>query len=221
VRHLPTAVIFDVEGTLVDCVTAQLESWRRTLAAAGHAFTHADLQPYSGMDGMWMLTHLLPDLPQADKEKLLHAQGELYGEEFLARVEPFPAVRDLFESLKAQGIRIALGTTCQPDQLAAYDRKLHILQLTDVMACGEMVKHGKPDPELFRICLQRLGLENVNGATVIGDTPYDARAARMLGLRAIGVLTGGFTAPELLTAGCSAVFEQVSQTRTLWQPSAE
>jgi len=57
---LPIAALFDVEGTLVDSVALQLESWRLTLHEAGYSFTHLSLQPFSGMDGLWMLDHLLP-----------------------------------------------------------------------------------------------------------------------------------------------------------------
>ena len=93
----PTAAIFDVEGTLIDCVALQLETWRVTLNEAGYSFTHLDLQPFSGMDGLWMLNQLLPKEAQDCKERLLKVQGESYRRDFLPRAQSFPQVRFLFE----------------------------------------------------------------------------------------------------------------------------
>jgi len=208
--------IFDVEGTLVDCVPLQMESWRQALSAAGFSFTHADLQPYSGMDGTWMLERLLPGVSQETRQELVKVQGQLYKSEFLPRAPPFPAVRDLFESLKAAGVRLGLATTCQKDELAAYDKLTNILQLTDAVACGEMVKHGKPDPSLITACLAQMPRSSTSQAIMIGDTPYDAQAAQALGVRAAGVLTGGFSAADLRMAGCIATFSTVREVYALW-----
>ena len=131
---LPVVSIFDVEGTLVDCVPLQLESWRATLNSAGHSFTHADLQPFSGMDGMWMLDQLLPEEPANTKQRLLKAQGESYRSDFILRAEPFPGVQRLFEELKQHDVLIGIATTCQKDELAAYDKRLGILELTDAVS---------------------------------------------------------------------------------------
>jgi phosphoglycolate phosphatase-like HAD superfamily hydrolase len=141
----PVIVVFDVEGTLIDCVPLILESWRETLQQVGHSFTHLDLQPFSGMDGAWMLEQLLPKDSQDTRHRLLKAQGELYERDFIGRAQPFPGVRQLFEGLKQDGILIGLATTCQRDELAVYDQRMNVLALTDVVACGETVKHGKPD----------------------------------------------------------------------------
>jgi phosphoglycolate phosphatase-like HAD superfamily hydrolase len=212
----PIAALFDVEGTLIDCVALQLESWRMTLHEAGYSFTHLDLQPFSGMDGMWMLDHLLPQEARDCKERLIEVQGESYRRDFLPRAQPFPDVRQLFETLKQRDVLIGIATTCQKDQLAAYDKRMDILELTDVVACGEMVKHGKPGPSLFQSCLKRLQIADAALTVAIGDTPYDAQAAGKLRMRSAGVLTGGFSAETLREAGCEEVFDQVSDIVTLW-----
>ncbi|MBV8741405.1 MAG: HAD family hydrolase [Sinobacteraceae bacterium] len=210
------AAIFDVEGTLVDCVPLQLESWRATLAAAGHTFSLAELQSYSGMDGTWMLDQLLPEESADTRQQLVKHQGELYKAEYLDRVQPFPAVRDLFVTLKQQGVALGIATSCQPDELHAYDRLIHVLDLVDAIACGDMVKHGKPDPALFSSCARRLAETHPGRAIAIGDTPYDARAAKLAGIQAAGVLTGGFPRATLLESGCGSVFAQVREVSTLW-----
>jgi HAD superfamily hydrolase (TIGR01509 family) len=213
----PLAALFDVEGTLVDCVAMQLESWRVTLNEAGYSYTHRELQPFSGMDGLWMLDQLLPQEPHDKKERLIKAQGEFYRGEFLPRVQPFPGIRPLFEALKQRDVLIGIATTCQKDELAMYNTRLEILELTEVVACGEMVKHGKPDPSLFQSCLTRLKIADPSLAVAIGDTPYDTQAAEKLGMRSAGVLTGGFSSEQLRDAGCDNVFTQVKDVAMLWR----
>jgi HAD superfamily hydrolase (TIGR01509 family) len=215
---MQTAALFDVEGTLIDCVPLQLESWRLTLLELGYSFTHLDLQPFSGMDGMWMLDHLVPQEPREYKDRLLKAQGELYARDFLARAPAFAQVRALFESLKQHDVLIGLATTCNKEELAAYDKALNILELTDAVSCGDMVKHGKPDPTLFQACLERLELTDASLAVAIGDTPYDAKAAKAVGMLSAGVLTGGFSRAALRTAGCDTVYTQVKDVQALWCP---
>jgi HAD superfamily hydrolase (TIGR01509 family) len=212
----PAFSIFDVEGTLVDSVPLQLESWRATLNAAGHTFSYADLQPFSGMDGTWMLDQLLPTESQDTKQRLLKAQGDLYRTDFLLRARPFPGVRRLFERLKQRDVLIGIATTCQADDLAAYDKQLGVLEITDALACGEMVKHGKPDPALFRKCLEKLQVADPSCAVAIGDTPYDATAAKQLGMFAAGVRTGGFSEQALRQSGCDFVFEHVLAADAIW-----
>ncbi|MDB6045474.1 MAG: family hydrolase [Gammaproteobacteria bacterium] len=218
---LPVVSIFDVEGTLVDSVPLQLESWRATLQTAGHSFTHADLQPFSGMDGIWMLDQLLPKEPPEIKQRLLKAQGESYRSDFMLRAEPFPGVQQLFAELKQHAVLIGIATTCQKDELAAYDKRLGILELTDAVSCGEMVKHGKPDPSLFQACLARLQITDAACAVAVGDTPYDARAAKQLGMLSVGVITGGFSEQALREAGCDGVFDQVQAINAIWRRGSE
>ena len=97
-----------------------------------------------------MLDHLLPEETPDYKQRLVKAQGESYRRDFLGRAQPFPAVRQLFGTLKQNRVLIGIATTCQKDELAAYNERLNILELTDAVACGEMVKHGKPDPDFSR-----------------------------------------------------------------------
>jgi phosphoglycolate phosphatase-like HAD superfamily hydrolase len=132
-------------------------------------------------------------------------------------VQAFPDVRLLFETLEQHGVLLGIATTCEKDELAAYDERLNILELTDVVACGEMVKHGKPDPSLFQTCLTRLQITDASLTVAIGDTPYDAEAAGKLRMRSLGVLTGGFSAEALRGAGCSTVVKQVKDVARVWR----
>jgi phosphoglycolate phosphatase-like HAD superfamily hydrolase len=214
----PAAVIFDVEGTLIDCVPLVLESWRQTLDEAGHPFTIQDLHPYSGMDGSWMLERLLPKESEDVRQQLLEKQGERYRTAFLPLARPFTGVHELIEELKGRGVAVGLATTCKTDELVAYDEHVQIRQLVDAIVCGESVQHGKPDPALLRDCLSMLGIDHdPSTAIAIGDTPYDAIAARKAATRCAGVLTGGFSQQALLAAGCEHVADRVTAIGRLWR----
>jgi HAD superfamily hydrolase (TIGR01509 family) len=211
----PTALIFDVEGTLIDCVPQTLACWHRTLRAFGYAFTEAQLQAYSGLDGRDKLNRLLPDAPsQQEKTKILKEQGRRYRAECIETVAAFEGVHPLFDALRSQGYRLALATTCQKDELDCYDRLLQVRELCDVVVCGSDVKKGKPHSDLFRFVLNKLSLHQHSAAVAIGDTPFDAMAARASGMGAIGVLTGGYAAQDLEHAGCAMVLPQIADLPT-------
>jgi HAD superfamily hydrolase (TIGR01509 family) len=202
-----SAVIFDVEGTLVDAVMQTLRCWRETLDEFDYPVRLVDLHRYSGMDGGEMLEKLLPQpLPNALKQDILDRQGKRYRHDYLPAVQAFPGVRDLFEYLKAQGCGIALGTDCQKDELDYYLERANVRDLIDAIGCGNDVKHGKPHPDIFALARKRLKLRPGDAIVCVGDTPYDAAAARAAGMPAVGVLTGHFAAHDLLASGCVAAF---------------
>jgi phosphoglycolate phosphatase-like HAD superfamily hydrolase len=213
-KHRPVAIIFDVEGTLVDCVPKVLASWHETLSDIGHEITVETLQRYSGLDGADMLDRLIPDIGAATRKRILSQQGELYRRKYLLAAHPFEGVRPLFEDLKRGHYLIGIATTCKADELAIYDRDLNILQLCDAVASGSETSSGKPHPDLYRNVLQKLALtDHPAGVMAVGDSPFDAMAARALGLQCVGVATGGFSVRKLKSLGCSLVLQHVRDLR--------
>jgi phosphoglycolate phosphatase-like HAD superfamily hydrolase len=203
------SIIFDVEGTLVDCAFQVTESWQRTLQNFGYRIAYPELHKYSGMDTDDMLRVLVPDLVGAKKDVIKSAHGACYREIFLPSVNAFPGVRPLFQELKKSGYRIGLATTCQGDELTAYLDLTGVTEFVDAVACGDDPVRGKPHPDLFRLALGRL--QTRKNALAVGDTPYDAIAAGRAGIRAIGTMSGGFSLRELEDAGCYAVIGRLSQ----------
>jgi HAD superfamily hydrolase (TIGR01509 family) len=221
-----SAFIFDVEGTLVDAVMSTLRCWREILQEFGHPVWLVDLHRYSGMDGGEMLDKLLPQpLPKALKQDILDQQGRRYRHDYLPAVQALPGVRSLFEYLKAQGCRIALGTDCQKDELDYYLDRANIRDLIDAIGCGSDIKHGKPHPDIFKLARKRLKVRPRETVVCIGDTPYDAEAARVAGMPAVGVLTGHFAARDLLASGCLAAFREpralLQSLKSSREPQAE
>jgi phosphoglycolate phosphatase-like HAD superfamily hydrolase len=214
---MSAAYIFDVEGTLIDCVAEILQCWRVTLRDFGISAASADLQSLSGMDGDDMLETLAPGLDEEARKNILTAQGERYRATYMPGVRPFPGVRAVFTAIKLSGGRIALATDCQTDELKFYRSLLKVDDLIDAIACGDEVSKGKPDPALVELALDHLGGTPALFATMIGDTPFDAQAARSAGAVAWGTLSGGHTRSSLIDAGCSAVVPSVGDLSRYFQ----
>ena len=214
---MSAAYIFDVEGTLIDCVAETLRCWSETLAAFGISVPSTHLQRLSGMDGDDMLATLAPSLDERARKEILNAQGKRYRAAYLPRVRAFPGVRAVFSAIKSTGGRIALATDCQAGELKHYRSLLEVDDLVDAIACGDEVSKGKPDPALVELALDRLGGTPAAFATMVGDTPFDAQAARSAGANAWGTLSGGHTRSSLIDAGCSTVVPSVEQLRRYLQ----
>lgn len=201
--------VFDVEGTLVDAMMPTLQCWRETLQEFGHAVALADLHRLAGMDGKDMLKRLLPTISAKEREYLLERQGHRYREDFLPRVRPMPGITGLFEELKRRRCRVGLATDCQRDELNHYLGITHIAPFVDAIATGDQVKRGKPHPDLLGLALRLLGAE-APATVMVGDTPYDAQAARSLNVWALGVLSGHFAGPVLRAAGCQEILRDAA-----------
>jgi HAD superfamily hydrolase (TIGR01549 family) len=205
-----SGMIFDIEGTLIDCIPQNLRSWQETLSSFGMTVSFEVLQLYSGMDGDDMLQILAPDMDKKLRNRALEAEGKNFQARYLQSVRPFAGIRNLFETIKREGGKIAIATDCTDPVLRHYRAVLGVDDLIDVIACGEDVEEGKPSPKLVRLAAQRLDLDPAR-VVMTGDTPYDAEAARGAGVSALGVLTGGFSRAVLKDAGCFATMKEVGE----------
>ena len=204
-------MIFDVEGTLVDSTGLTLCCWQETLQSFGFEFPLTALQRHSGHDPHDMLHELLPG-PHVTRVlgRIIEMQGQRYREKYLPQVTAFPDVRTLFERVKRARRLIALATSSSADELDHYLSLLNVGDLVDAVACGDDVQHDKPDSALIEVTLLRAGKAAPEEAVMIGDTPYDVIAAKHARVRAIGMLSGGFSRAELEASGCAAVYRDPS-----------
>jgi HAD superfamily hydrolase (TIGR01509 family) len=202
------AVLFDVDGTLIDSVDAHARAWQAVLARHGYDIPFERVRRQIGKGSDHLLAALLPkDVVERLGEPIDRERAELFKREYLPQVRPFPGVRALFERIKADGRRIALATSAKWDELEVYKRIARIEDLVDVQTSSDDVEHSKPDPDIFRAALAKLKDVAPEEAIAVGDTPYDAEAAGKVGVRTIGLLCGGFPAAELEAAGCIALYQ--------------
>jgi len=203
-----SAVIFDVEGTLVDAVPLSLLCWQETLEEHGFAVSRSVLQCLSGMDGQDMLARIAPGLSRNGREQLIAAQGNSFKSRYLERVQPLRGAHILLRQVRNAGRQIGLATDCSRSELAHYLRSAKVTELVDCAACGDDARHGKPHADLLKLALRRLRVRP-SASLFVGDTPSDAEAARKVGVPAIGLLTGGFRRCDLKAGGCRTVFDDL------------
>lgn len=201
------AVIFDVDGTLVDSVDLHARAWQEALADYGKQVSFGDVRKQMGKGSDQLLPVFLSETELARfGDPLEKYRGHIFRERYLARVRPFPKVRELFDRIRSDGIRIGLASSADRDDLKYFERLTCIEDLLDRVTSSEDVQKSKPHPDLFAAALEALGRPDPECVLVVGDTPYDAEAAAKAGLRTIGLLSGGFPAQELEAAGCMALY---------------
>jgi HAD superfamily hydrolase (TIGR01509 family) len=200
------AVIFDIDGTLVDSVDLHAEAWQAAFRHFGYDLPFERIRSQIGKGGDQLMPALLPK-PEVERrgEEIEQYRLDLFRREYLPRVKAFPCVRELFERIKADGKLIALASSAKGQELAHYKRVAQIEDLVDVETSSDDAKQSKPHPDIFQAALDRLGGLDPADAIVVGDTPYDAQAAAKAGLRTIGLRCGGWPEEELRTAGCIAI----------------
>ena len=202
------AVIFDVDGTLVDSVDLHAQAWVDAFKEIGHDIEFGAVRGQIGKGGDQLMPVFLSKEELEEKgESLNERRGEILKERYLGKIKPFPDVRALFERIRADGTRLVLASSAKADELETYKKIADIEGLTDAETSSDDAEESKPEPDIFEAALAKLGDVKPDDVIVIGDTPYDAEAAAKAGLRTIGVLCGGFPEDSLRKAGCIAIYE--------------
>jgi phosphoglycolate phosphatase-like HAD superfamily hydrolase len=201
-----SAVIFDMDGTLVDTVDLHAEAWQRAFAALGFEFEFSRIRSQIGKGGDQLLPVFLHRDALAKAGKQIESyRGELFKREYFSRVRGFPGVPELFALLVDAGKTIALGSSAKADELKLYKRAAGIESMNTVDTTSDDAERSKPHPDIFVAALGRLRLP-AEQVKVVGDTPYDVEAARKAGLETVGLLCGGFSEKSLWEAGAIDVY---------------
>ena len=201
------AIIFDIDGTLVDSVDLHARAWQETFRHFGREVEFAKVRHQIGKGG----DQFMPVFFSAEElgrfgEEMEKFRGDLYKREYISRVRAFPQVRELFERIRRDGTRIALSSSSKQDELKTYKELARITALVEEETSADDAEKSKPHPDIFVAALGSLGDVEAGEARVVGDTPYDAEAAGKIKLRTVGVLCGGFPEAELRAAGCTDIY---------------
>ncbi len=201
------AVIFDVDGTLIDSVSLHARAWQEAFSHFGVTVGFDEVRSQIGKGGDQLLPVFLPkERVQREGEKIEKYRSSLFKEKYMPQVTAFAGVRELFRRVEADGKRIALASSAKADELEVYKQIARIDDLLDTETSSADAEKSKPEPDIFLAALHHLnGLEPAD-AIVIGDSPWDAEAARKAGMRCIGVRSGGFPDDALRQAGCTEIY---------------
>lgn len=214
------AVIFDIDGTLIDSVDLHARAWQEAFAHFGKQFSFEKVRYQIGKGGDQLLPVFLSEREIEEfGDELTEYRGELFKRKYLPSVAAFPSVRELFERVLRDGKRIALASSAKKDELKEYKRIADIKDLVDEETSADDAEKSKPHPDIFEAALSQLGGVETSDAIVVGDTPYDAEAARKAGLRTIGVLSGGFPEEDLRAAGCVRIYKDAAELLANYETS--
>lgn len=215
------AVIFDIDGTLIDSVDLHAQAWKETFKHFGKDVPYEQVRAQIGKGG----DQLMPVFFSREElerigEEVEEYRGQLYKRDFMRRVRAFPKVRPLFERIREDGKRIALASSAKADELAFYKEVTKIADLVEEETSADDAEKSKPHPDIFEATLAQLKLGDPLRAVVIGDTPYDAEAAGRAGVRKrVGVLCGGFPERELLAAGMMEIYQDPADLLARYEDS--
>jgi HAD superfamily hydrolase (TIGR01509 family) len=202
------AVLFDVDGTLIDSVDLHARAWQEALAHFGYEVAFEAVRSQIGKGGDQLMPVFVPkkDL-ESRGEELETYRGDLFKRKYLPWVRPFPSVRELFQRLRADDKKLVLASSGKADEVKRYIDIAGIADLIDASTSSDEVERSKPYGDIFAAALAKAAPAGAEEALVVGDTPYDAEAAGKVGLRTVGVLCGGFPEADLRAAGCTGIFK--------------
>jgi HAD superfamily hydrolase (TIGR01509 family) len=218
-QQSPEAVIFDVDGTLLDSVDKHAMSWVEAFHAFGHRVAVEEVRSQIGKGGdQLMPVFMTPEEIEEYGEDLEAERATIFRNKYLPLIKPFCGVRALFERVHAEGKRVVLASSASRDELAAYKTIANIEGLVDAETSSDDAKRSKPYPDIFQAALDRLGVRG-DRTIAVGDTPYDAQAAAKAGIRTIGLLCGGWSGDDLKRSGCIAVYKDPADLLALYEVS--
>ncbi len=207
------AVIFDMDGTLIDTSEAHIRAWLEASKSIGIKGLKADdVRRHLGKTSLAIAKGLLRHVGVSKDlaERLAELKDKLFLKKYVYMVPPFPHSAITLSSLKAQGIKVAVVSSNPSQLIKEVLRSTGLLKYVDVIVGQDEVREGKPSPEPILKALSKLGVRK-GEALVVGDSRYDMIAAKRAGVRAYGVLTGVDTANELLKAGAQKVLPTLKE----------
>jgi HAD superfamily hydrolase (TIGR01509 family) len=200
---VPKAVLFDIDGTLVDSNYLHVDAWHQAFQTMGTDVEAWRIHRSIGQDAGELLSSLVGE---KDEDWITRAK-DLHSENYKAlasRLRTFPQARELLATLARRGFTVVLATSAPDEELKIL---LELLDSDDAIHAttnADDVKVAKPEPDVVKVALERAGVGPAE-AIFIGDSVWDMEAAARAGVRSLGVLSGGIAGDLLMDAGAWTV----------------
>lgn len=214
---MPRAVLFDLDGTLVDSNEAHVAVWAQVFSEVGRPVDPAAIRGQIGKGGDLLVPALLPGTPEGEVERLSDRHGKLFKAEWLGRVRPFPMAHDLLVRVHGTGARVVLASSASRAEL---EYCIGILDASGLVHAGtsiDDVETSKPAPDIFAAALKKAEVAAAD-AIAVGDTPYDIESAGKAGIAAVALRSGGFSDDAL--AGAVAIYDNAARLLAEFDTSA-
>jgi HAD superfamily hydrolase (TIGR01509 family) len=209
------AVLFDVDGTLVDSNSAHAEAWTRALLEHGVETDSLQIRSLIGMGA----DKLLPAVARVDEESSLGQsvvrRKKAIFNEMLVGLQPTPGARPLLQYLRDRDVTVVIATSADEREMHALLDRAGVSDLIAERTSKDDASQSKPDPEIVHAALARSGADRED-VVLVGDTPYDIEAAHRAGIRAIAVRCGGFWSDAQLR-GALEVLDHPAALLARWQ----
>jgi HAD superfamily hydrolase (TIGR01509 family) len=207
-RSVRPAILFDLDGTLIDSVYQHVLAWREALERAGIQLAVWRIHRRIGMSGGLLVNALLREtgreITSSDAQQLLKWHAEAYAK-LVEQVRPLPGSVELLAHLAAEKVKFAIATS---GMLAGARPALEMLQVGKEVPVitRDQVQHAKPDPDLFLAAAERLGA-SIQDSIVVGDSVWDLLAAQRARALGVGLASGGYGREELERAGAYRTYD--------------
>jgi beta-phosphoglucomutase len=197
------AVIFDMDGVIIDSHPAHREAWRLFLRTLGKSVSDAELDfVLDGRKRNDILRHFLGELSEVELQDYGKCKDE-YFRKVLLRVKPIPGVVDFVRRLRSAQIATGVATSASESRTRHTLQHLRLTTAFDVVVTGDDVAVGKPHPSIYRLACERLNISPKYGLA-IEDAVSGIQAARAAGLTCIGV-AGYQSTAKLCAAGAAHI----------------
>ena len=207
---MASTAILDIDGTLVDTNYQHAVAWYRAFRQHEIVLPIWRIHRHIGMGGDQLVESLTDEATEEEKgDDIRTAEKALYLA-LIEEVEPLEGARDLIERLKDDGKTVVLASSAKDDEVEHYLDLLDARELADDWTSSGDVEETKPQPDLVNAALKKAG-SSPDDAVMLGDTPWDCKAAEAAGVPTVALITGGFSEQELREGGAVAVFESIPE----------
>lgn len=204
-RQTVQAVLLDVDGTLVDSNDAHAHAWVQAFADEGIEVDFARVRRCIGMGGDKLMPEVSGVTEETDRgARISKRRGEIFKNQWLPRLAPFPDAGRLVAALKARGFTVVAASSARKDELRPLLEIAGAASLLDAATSSDDADESKPDPDILLAALTR-AQTTADRAVMIGDTPYDIESAARAGLRVLAFRCGGWSDADL--QGAVAVYD--------------
>ncbi len=198
-------ILLDIDGTLVDSNNAHALAWQEVLQEFGRVVPFEEVRRRIGMGGDKLLAELAgvqEDSPLG--RRISSRRGDLFKSRYLPVLRPFPGVRELLSRMRRDGLKMVIATSAAEDEMKALLEIAGAAGIIEDETSPDDAGSSKPDPDIVQTALKKSGFDP-GEVMMLGDTPYDVRAAAAAGVEAIALRCGGWRDEDL--AGASAIYD--------------
>jgi HAD superfamily hydrolase (TIGR01509 family) len=200
-----TAALFDVDGTLADTNYLHAVTWWEAFDQAGHVVPMAEIHRAIGMGSGLLLDKLLPAGRDKDADADIRTAHSALYSTYWSRLRPLPGAVDLLRACRRRGLTVVLASSADEPEFKALRAALDAEDAIDEATFAGDVEASKPAPDLVQVALGKAGVP-AGQAVYVGDTVWDVEACRKAGVPCIGLLSGGISRDELMSAGAAEVY---------------